>query len=877
MSIKAFELVAALERSKLASEKAHMQIECIECCGKNLYIGTSECFVMHYGIEERQHTNGRTSYHVEKKGHKYLAVKKPVVQLKAAIALNRILVLCDNTLNLLNMLDLEPIVSGAKIKGVTSFCMNHNPTTRNNLLSVEIAVALKRKCVQIYTVTQDKVVHMRDVNLPELPLTMAVDGFSVCVACTSHYLIANYDTGQMQDLFPYESEFTTPITLRISREEFLLSGPSALGMFVTSAGISQRPPLQWGDRLTSIAYHQPYILALNDEFITIHSIIDQQQKQTIPFQGGVFLGVFEDKILVASSKEIYALVPVAWEKQIQSLLVDKRVSEALDLAKTARKSASNRENFMKLYKRIQQQAGFIEFCERHFDEATELFISGKIDVREIITLYPGLLPLSSNFTRVVPALHDIADINQYCRGDQSMIKEYKRYAMNFLEKIRARDLAKHCQKEVDSALLKLYAEMESPELIALIATEHACDMKDSEQYLISFGRFNALGLMYRFQGNYDRAMQVWAKIVDGEYSDESFLGLDFIIEFLANLEDHEVVWKYADWVLDKDENKGVKIFTERPASETGGDKLQPDAVIDYLHRFPSAVIEYLEYLVFTQKLEKEKYHTHLAVLYLEQVLEIMKNPNHNKQDLDFARSKLQQMLQRSNLYRIQLLLGKVKETEMYAEMAILYGKLEEHDKAIRILVHKLKDYARAERYCIVNSDGKDHSYRRRLFQILLGVYLDPSYERSDLLISPAISLLNNCESEFDSIKILQLLPDDWSVGLLSQFLTQSVRLSLNRCRTTRVERMLARGENLQVKQQTLEMCKGPIVLKDDRRCAVCGHAFNDSTFVRYPNGVIAHIHCAKNRYVCPVTGRLFSSHRRDSSSSSSSTSSDHKT
>ena len=33
--------------------------------------------------------------------------KKPVVQIKTASALNRIMVLCDNTLTLLNMLDLE--------------------------------------------------------------------------------------------------------------------------------------------------------------------------------------------------------------------------------------------------------------------------------------------------------------------------------------------------------------------------------------------------------------------------------------------------------------------------------------------------------------------------------------------------------------------------------------------------------------------------------------------------------------------------------------------------------------------------------------------------------------------------------------------------
>lgn len=58
----------------------------------------------------------------------------------------------------------------------------------------------------------------------------------------------------------------------------------------------------------------------------------------------------------------------------------------------------------------------------------------------------------------------------------------------------------------------------------------------------------------------------------------------------------------------------------------------------------------------------------------------------------------------------------------------LFSQLEEHDKALRILVHKLKDYGAAENYCMVNSNGKDSVVRKRLFHALLNVYLDPSYE-----------------------------------------------------------------------------------------------------------------------------------------------------
>ena len=54
------------------------------------------------------------------------------------------------------------------------------------------------------------------------------------------------------------------------QEEFLLSAPGALGMFTASTGISQHPPLQWSNNLLSVVCLHPYILALNDEFITVH-------------------------------------------------------------------------------------------------------------------------------------------------------------------------------------------------------------------------------------------------------------------------------------------------------------------------------------------------------------------------------------------------------------------------------------------------------------------------------------------------------------------------------------------------------------------------------------------------------------------------------
>ena len=44
-----------------------------------------------------------------------------------------------------------------------------------------------------------------------------MDKTCVCVGLLSQYIIVDYDTGHIQDLFPYENEKTKPIVTRISK------------------------------------------------------------------------------------------------------------------------------------------------------------------------------------------------------------------------------------------------------------------------------------------------------------------------------------------------------------------------------------------------------------------------------------------------------------------------------------------------------------------------------------------------------------------------------------------------------------------------------------------------------------------------------------
>ncbi|PIK62386.1 hypothetical protein BSL78_00705 [Apostichopus japonicus] len=718
-----------------------------------------------------------------------------------------------------------------------------------------IAACAKKKAVQVYVVTEEKNnIHQRSCNTRVTD--DLVDGFCMCVAMETQYILVNYETGDVRDLYPISSPERKPFVSRIGKE-FLLPGPG-IGVFVTPAAISERPPVKWAEDVNGVGFLYPYVVAMDTEFLTIHSILDQKQKQAIPFQNGCIIGDYEGKLFVASNKDVYGLIPLPVEKQVQALLTDRQVDEALSLAMNFRQAGLSKEKFQKMYTNIQQQGGFIKFGEHKLDEAKELFIRGRLDVRELICLFPDLLPSSSYFSRAVPLLHDYADVNQIVHGDAERLRECKEFLVGFLEEVRDLDASTGYRMEVDTALLKLYAASDPKKLNNFLTIENRCSLAESLEALGSQGCYHAQGILYKLHRDHEKAMNIWMRIQDQELVDSSFPGLDFIVEFLAKLSDHELVWRYVEWCLQKDPELTVKIFTERPEDEPPTERMRPDTIIDYLHAYPTAVIRYLEHLVFQKKLEKETYHTHLAVLYLSEVLKLRENPSTKAETLNLARSKLRHMLQFSNLYRVQVILSKVKETDMYAECAVLYGKLEEHDRALRILVHKLQDYGAAENYCDINSKGRDLTYRKRLFQILLGVYLDPMEGKKDSLLAPAISLLNSQTADFDTVRVLQLIPDSWSVGLVRQFLRHSVETNMHLARTRKIQNSLSRNENLQVKYHMMRQRREPVYLNEERLCQVCNQTFNEPKFVRYPNGVITHTHCARNKTICPITGKLFS-------------------
>ncbi|XP_026989205.1 transforming growth factor-beta receptor-associated protein 1 homolog [Tachysurus fulvidraco] len=848
MSVKAFELVPAVDREQLAGEKKHVGVECIECCGQHLYVGTNDGFIHHFLLEEHTTAKGFLSFSSQKLLHKQLGLKKPPSVLKAASALERLIVLCDGVILLVDMVTLEPVASGGtKLKGVTVFCVNENPV-RAEPFCVEMAVAsVRRRAVHICTVHEDRVQILKEVATPDQPCDLSVDGYFLCLALPTRYVILNYSSGASQDLFPYDSEDRKPIVKRIGREEFLLAAPGGLGMFANAEGISQRAPVKWSENVIGAAVCFPYVVALDDGFITVHSMLDQQLKQTVSFREGHILQDFEGKVLLASTKAVFVLVPLPLERQIQDLLAGHRVEEALTLTEGAQRNIP-KDKFQILHRRILQQAGFIQFGQLQFAEAKEHFRKGQLDVRELISLCPLLLPASSSFTRCHPPLHEFADLNHLAQGDQEKVQRCKRFLISYLREVRASESANGFRQDVDTALLKLYAESGHKGLLELLDSDNSCLLADSAPWLEKHHRYFALGLLYHYNGQDGAALQLWVQVVNGDLQDSTHADLfEYVVDFLCSCKNLDLVMKYADWALQKDQKLGVRIFTKRPASKEPARQLNPDNVITYLQKHNQALILYLEHLVLERRIQKEKYHTHLAVLYADRVLTLISRTSTTEEQLSTARQKLQRLLRESNLYKVQLLLGKLQDSELLLmERATLHGKLEEHDKALHIMVHQLKNTAAAQEYCTWASEAQDHKNRGEIFHQLLRVYLDPDVPGGPQTME-AVDLLNRHAEVFDATKVLELLPEAWSLPLLRPFLCGAVRASMHARHTSQIALGLARAENLQLHRDRLKCRGGPIVVSEKKGCRLCHNTFSEPDCVCLPGGTPVHTHCATQK------------------------------
>jgi len=856
MSSKAFELVSVIDQIEFEPGE---KVETLEFSVGSLYVGTTIGTLVHYGLETRLLPTGRTQFLANKLAqiHTY---KSKITFLSAAPAINRLLLLCDSTLYILNLADLTVLnmAGSGKLKGVTVCCINHNPITENPF-SIQICVA-KKKQIAVLTLTEDKLSVDKTRDCVSPVHAMCMDGVFVCAALAGQYVIYNMDTGGQQELFPIElGQGQVPSIARIGKEEFLIDGPGGLGMFVKSTGISERPPLQWNTNLSHVVYCHPYVIGLSHEFLMVYSIIDLQLKQVLNISGGRFLGNFDGTLLAVSSTEIVSVAPIPWQDQVEGLLAAGSVEEALQLAEGAQFRGGGGGQAREEVDRVRQMAGFVFLDKAEFDKAHELLIQGKADVREIISLFPGLLPSQSKFVRSSPPLHAIPDITKIGKSSSEVITSAKEFLLSYLEAVRISEGSTFIYSlEVDTAMLKLLAELSPSNLIEFVKQENIClSYEDCEEFLILHDRHHASAILHLKNGNEDSALATWGLLLAGQVEDQFFPGLEFFARKLTACSD-TLIWLYSDVVLKKDQQLGAKIFMKQTLDiEKGGEEVDiyVNKVLNFLDKYSQARRLFLKFLVFEKGSQNEKHHTQLAMSYLD----AMKNEQSSDQDLKEASQNLRSLILSSKLIQAQFLLQHLQNTDFHYEQAILHGKMGNHDNALNILVKKLGDPKAAETYCDDISSEISLEMKPRLLFKLLEIFLDPntSQEEKEINNVLAIDLLNSRARDMNGPAVLRSLPASWNIATILPALRAFSREMTHGHRMSAITKSLAKGESIQVRQEHIRLVNQPVYFMETNYCVVCQKSFAHGGMARYPNGVTLHQDCVQNIEVCPLTGTVF--------------------
>ncbi|KAM9842920.1 transforming growth factor-beta receptor-associated protein 1 [Aulostomus maculatus] len=825
MAFKAFTQTHVYEKQAAPKEKDRSNIQCLECYDQNVYIGTKDATVQHLILPIHRDLSPGQRENREGRARK-LGSSSPVAQLRALAVFNHLLVLWDRSIIALNMFSLEPVPLLKKIQHVSLFELCDSAQTA----CVEMVTSSSRKkVIRIYVVGVDRWDVVKEVPLFQEAVALAVDGKCVCVATNDKYILCDIETGSWEELFPHNHSRQRVIVTSVGRGEFLLNGPESLGMFVMKTGICQRPPLQWPQEVLAVAICFPYILTLQSHVLSVYSMLDQQHKQTLSINAAKGLLSTSDGVLVFTERDIFSLSLVPLEEQIQALVGHQRVEEAL-LLLDGIQSRSPLDSYKELQKAISCLAGFVHFYQEGFSEAIDLFINGELDPREIIRLYPNMEScLSKDFQSLPDQMNKRRDLQALWQEDRNTFHHYLAFLGDFLRAVRGMEHSLKCSKEVDCTLLRLYAELgETENLQQLVASTNTCCLDHCVPVLEQHNRYFALGSLYQSHGQHIDAVKTWVKIADGFHKDPFCVDVfGYIVWTLSQLKDKDAVWTFADWILHRNQEIGVQIFTKRPP----GDHFGTQDVLGLLDKHPLALLLYLEFLINDLKSEDERHHTHLALAYVTQMQQ-------HGEDKDLRR-KLQELLWDSKFYDVSTVYERLATTELHLEKAVLIGKTGEHSQALQLLVHKTRDPQVAEDYCCKASRGQDMRFRKALLLSLLETYLSLEDQTS-----AAADLLNKNPQVFAAEEVIHLLPESWSLQLVSQFLVGSLRETFHQRRMKKLYKALAQAELLRHKVIRMQASKTKLKVDKGQVCKVCQRDLVEPKFACDLHGEAIHTSCS---------------------------------
>ncbi|KAG0234666.1 transforming growth factor, beta receptor associated protein 1 [Actinomortierella wolfii] len=477
-------------RSTGIFNRARPVVESLDTFENNLYIGTSDGYLLHYIVDEQISADMDIPQSQLVSRTPLGFGKKIVEQIKVLAAIRVAIVLCDSTVSFYSLPDFAPYPQQAMphIKGVTTFAIDESqkgiPLEDG---SFRLCVT-KRRIIQFYYLWYDGISEPRDLSLPNGSLSTIRWGSHVCFADSQDFGLIDVRAGRMISVLPvsqgrsgtgHHAGVVKPVCAAIGENEFLMasatgSGQTTIGIFCSASGDPVRGTLQWSSYPRMLGVEFPYVAALlRNNTVEIHNILDQKLVQVVRFdasmearalvqtpglpvwvaalshvlatrtkppedaqeQAGQLehalrLATVPARLLIAGKDGVSALVITPLVLKADMLLHQGRIEEAILLSEKALSTISadnlHRERLSHEVNYVNQKAGFIYLGETLFDDAFALFEKGNIDPRILIYLFEDVLQ--------EPDMLDHVDVYQGVRDALTRIGS--------IQKLIARTMAK---------------------------------------------------------------------------------------------------------------------------------------------------------------------------------------------------------------------------------------------------------------------------------------------------------------------------------------------------------------------------------------------------------------------------------------------------
>jgi hypothetical protein len=358
-------------------------------------------------------------------------------------------------------------------------------------------------------------------------------------------------------------------------------------------------------------------------------------------------------------------------------------------------------------------------------------------------------------------------------------------------------------------------------------------------------RLYVLSRLYQSRRMVGQVLSTWRRVLESseDVGGELLDGELDVRKYVTRIKDVELVKDYGTWLANRNPTLGVQIF----ADENARVKFTPAEAVDLLkERAPAAVKDYLEHLVFGKN--QNQYANDLIYFYLDTVTEAIADPSTSAGDILLTsyhtyralsppkptysqfihdnslpdtwwqnRLRLLQLIGGSSVYDVEALSNRLESYSevLVPEMIVLAARRDEHQKALKLLVHGLADFDTAVRYCLLGGSSIFHpasssstlpspskEEQEVLFSFLLHCYFnleDPTQQ-----LERVAELLEKFGSWFDVAEVLPLLSPSWPLEHFGAFIASAMGRLVSKRNETVIVRALAGAQNLRVAVNVVE-------------------------------------------------------------------------